>query len=80
MPKYGAGAGAGARVSYQMQGEHALEEQDTWWGCTFSQNLSSLALMVWEGQCFEDIFTKDNSVTELIMKLVVEQPGLQRVS
>ena len=28
-------------------------------GGTFIKNVSSLALMVWEKQCFEDIFTKD---------------------
>ena len=32
---------------------------------TFSQNVSSLALTVWELRFVEDIFTKDDSLTQL---------------
>ena len=44
---------------------------DTWhvtlgWGWTFSKHFSSLALPVWDRQCFKDIFTKGDSVTDLI--------------
>ena len=46
----------------------------------FSKNFSSLALTVCEWRCFEDIFTKDdlltNSLTNLIKKVFVEQPRL----
>ena len=35
-----------------------------WW--TFSQNVRSLALTIWEWRCFEDIFTKDHWVSELV--------------
>ena len=31
-------------------------------GCTCSQNVRSLALLVWEIQCFENISTRDDSV------------------
>ena len=32
-------------------------------GYIFSQNVSSLALTVWEGRCFEDFKEKDESLT-----------------
>ena len=42
---------------------------DTWGGeggwLTFSQNVSSLALTVWERQCFGDIFLMDDTVSHL---------------
>ena len=48
-------------------------------GWTFSQNVRSLALTVWERQCFEDISPKDELIDELITKLFVEQPRQHRV-
>ena len=35
-------------------------------GWTVSQKFSSLALTVWERQCFEDIFTKDDWASKLV--------------
>ena len=35
---------------------------------TFSQNVSSLALTVWEIRFVEDIFTKDDSLTQFIIQ------------
>ena len=45
--------------------------QDTWHvtggeRLTFSHNFSYLALMVWDWMSSEDIFTKDESLTDLI--------------
>ena len=52
---------------------------------TFSQNVSSVALTVWDRQCFEDTFTKDQSVTQLInykgfCRTVPATPGLLTIS
>ena len=40
-------------------------------GWAFSQNVSALALTVWETQCFEDISTKDHWVHQVIMGLLI---------
>ena len=49
---------------------------------TFSQIVSSLAFLVWEWCCFEDIFTKDRWLNYLInqsmTKVFVDQPWLHR--
>ena len=39
---------------------------DSWGEGTFSQNFSSLALPVWEWTCYDDIFTKADSVNQSI--------------
>ena len=49
------------------------------WRWASSQHFSSLALMVWEWRCSDDISTKDDWVSQLIMKVFVEQPWLHRV-
>ena len=38
-----------------------------WVMWTFSQNLSSLALTVWDWRCFEDLEENDESVNELFI-------------
>ena len=48
---------------------------------TFSQNVSCLALTVQERQCFEDYFTKDESINHLInfkgaCRTVAATPGM----
>ena len=48
-------------------------------GWIFSQNVSSLALIVWEWRCPEDLEEKDQSLNHLITKVLVEQPWLHRV-
>ena len=35
-------------------------------------SLKMLAFMVWERQCFEDILTKDDSLTNLIYQLITK--------
>ena len=58
-----------------------------WGSWTFSQNFSSLAFPVWEWRSFEDIFTKDELLTEwltdwltdLMTKVFVERPQLHWV-
>ena len=39
----------------------------------------SLALTVWELWCFEDLEEKDRWINQLMMKVFVEQPWLNRV-
>ena len=56
-------------------------KRDTWYGVTFFQNVSSLALTVWERQCFEEWEEKDHRVTCLIndkgvCKTAPATPGL----
>ena len=52
-------------------------------GATLSQNFSSLAFAVWDGQCLEDLEKKDHWLThwllEWITKVFLEQPRLHRV-
>ena len=52
---------------------------DTCVGWTFTNNFSSIALMVWELGCFEDLEESDDWPTLLLTKLFVEQRRLQRV-
>ena len=57
---------------------------DTWSGWTFSQNVSSPALTVWDRQCLEDSEQKDDSMNQwinlinnyLVTKVFIEQPQL----
>ena len=42
---------------------------DRWGKWTFSQNVSFLALTVWEWRCFEDIFAKDHWLNWWLMKV-----------
>ena len=42
-------------------------------GCTLSQNVSSLALKVWERQCIEDWEEKDHSLNQLILHNPINQ-------
>ena len=52
-------------------------------GRTYSQNVSSLALTVWDKQCLDDSEQKDHSINESMNELrtkgIVEQPLLHRV-
>ena len=43
----------------------------TRWGSAFYKNFSSLARMAWERQCFEDIFTKDQLLTDKYPQLEI---------
>ena len=49
---------------------------DTWWGWTFCQNVSFLAVKVWEWQCLEDSEQKDQQMND---EGVIEQSRLHRV-
>ena len=49
-------------------------------GETFSQNVSSPALTVWERQCLEDSERKDHSFIKLINELMTKVPIEQGLS
>ena len=44
-----------------------LVTRDTWLGWTFFQNVTFLALMVWERQGFEDNVPKDDSLRDSLI-------------
>ena len=53
---------------------------DTWGGgWTFAQNLSFLALTVWDKQCFEDISTKDQLINGSVSRTAPATPGLLNI-
>ena len=66
---------------------HMTHKCDTWQmthsvGWTFSQNCSSLALLVWDWQCLEDIWNKgwlNESINQWASEVILEQPWIHRV-
>ena len=50
---------------------------DTWHivGWTFSQKVSSPALIIWDIQCLKDSEQKDHSMNQWVTKVFIEQPG-----
>ena len=47
--------------------------------CYIFPACSSLAITVWEWRCSEDIFTKDEGLSQWITKMFVEQPRIHQV-